>query len=78
LHAPATYDEPDLGDHAWTRRLAALPDRYRVPIVLHCIEDLSYEETAETLERPVGTIKAQVHRGLTMLRETRVESEAVR
>jgi RNA polymerase sigma factor (sigma-70 family) len=78
LHAPATYDEPDLGDHAWTRRLAALPDRYRVPIVLHCIEDLTYEETAETLERPVGTIKAQVHRGLEMLRETRVESEAVR
>jgi RNA polymerase sigma factor (sigma-70 family) len=78
LHAPATYDEPDLGDQEWTRRLAVLPDRYRVPIVLHCIEDLSYEEAAETLDRPVGTVKAQVHRGLHMLRQTQRESEAVR
>jgi RNA polymerase sigma-70 factor (ECF subfamily) len=78
LHAPATYDDPDLGDHAWTRRLAALPDRYRVPIVLHCIEDLSYEETAEALDRPVGTVKAQIHRGLTGLREMQLDSEAVR
>jgi RNA polymerase sigma factor (sigma-70 family) len=78
LHAPATYDSPDLDDHAWTRRLAALPERYRAPIVLHCIEDLSYEETAEALERPVGTVKAQIHRGLTALRETQVESEALR
>ena len=74
----ATYDEPDLGDHDWTRRLAALPDRYRVPIVLHCIEDLSYEETAEALDRPVGTVKAQIHRGLTGLREMQLDNEAVR
>ena len=48
--------------------LAALPDRYRVPVVLRHVDDLSYAELAEVLGRPEGTIKAQVSRGLAMLR----------
>jgi len=48
--------------------LAELPDRYRVPIVLRHVDDLSYAELSEVLGRPEGTLKAQVHRGLAMLR----------
>jgi RNA polymerase sigma-70 factor, ECF subfamily len=48
--------------------LASLPDRYRVPIVLRHVDDLSYAELSEVLGRPEGTLKAQVHRGLVMLR----------
>jgi len=48
--------------------LASLPDRYRVPIVLRHVDDLSYAELSEVLGRPEGTLKAQVHRGLAMLR----------
>jgi len=48
--------------------LAALPDRYRVPVVLRHVDDLSYAELAEVLGRPEGTLKAQVHRGLALLR----------
>ncbi|MFN8631613.1 MAG: sigma-70 family RNA polymerase sigma factor [Chloroflexota bacterium] len=48
--------------------LAALPDRYRIPVVLRHVNDLSYAELAEVLGRPEGTLKAQVHRGLAMLR----------
>jgi RNA polymerase sigma-70 factor (ECF subfamily) len=48
--------------------LATLPDRYRVPIVLRHVDDLSYAELAEALGRPEGTLKAQVSRGLTLLR----------
>ncbi len=48
--------------------LAALPDRYRIPIVLRHVDDLSYAELAEALGRPEGTLKAQVSRGLAMLR----------
>ena len=54
------------------RRIAAavlaLPERYRVPVVLRHVDDLSYDEVAEALDRPVGTVKAQVHRGLALLR----------
>lgn len=48
--------------------LATLPDRYRAPIVLRYVDDLSYSEMAEVLGRPEGTLKAQVHRGLALLR----------
>jgi RNA polymerase sigma-70 factor (ECF subfamily) len=48
--------------------LADLPERYRIPVVLRHIDDLSYAELAEVLGRPEGTLKAQVHRGLALLR----------
>src|SRR5204863_6077666 len=41
--------------------LNRLPDRYRIPVALRHVEGLSYAELAEVLDRPVGTIKAQVH-----------------
>lgn len=48
--------------------LDALPARYRIPVVLRHVHDLSYPELAEVLGRPEGTLKAQVHRGLALLR----------
>ncbi|MGH2464256.1 MAG: RNA polymerase sigma factor [Candidatus Limnocylindrales bacterium] len=53
---------------AWSARLLALPGRYRAPLVLRHVDGLSYDEIAEALDRPAGTIKAQVHRGIAMLR----------
>jgi RNA polymerase sigma-70 factor (ECF subfamily) len=50
--------------------ILALPDRYRVPVVLRHVDELSYDEVAVALDRPVGTVKAQVHRGLALLRHT--------
>ena len=55
--------------------LAALPDRYRIPVVLRHVDDLSYAELAEVLGRPEGTLKAQVHRGLAMLRAAMAGTE---
>lgn len=52
----------------WAALLAALPDRYRAPIVLRHVDGLSFAEMSAALERPEGTLKAQVHRGLAMLR----------
>ena len=46
----------------------ALPERYRIPVVLRHVDDLSYAELSLVLGRPEGTLKAQVHRGLAMLR----------
>lgn len=53
---------------AWAARLLALPERYRGPLVLRCVDGLSYDEAADVLGRPTGTVKAQVHRGLALLR----------
>ena len=53
---------------AWAARLLALPERYRAPLVLRHVDGLSYEEIGEALDRPTGTVKAQVHRGVALLR----------
>ncbi|HKC19043.1 MAG TPA: RNA polymerase sigma factor [Candidatus Dormibacteraeota bacterium] len=49
-------------------RVAGLPARYREAVVLRHVQDLSYAEVAEALGQPVGTVKANVHRGLKLLR----------
>jgi RNA polymerase sigma-70 factor (ECF subfamily) len=49
-------------------RLAALPARYRSAVVLRHVEGFSYVEIAELLNQPVGTVKANVHRGVRLLR----------
>jgi RNA polymerase sigma-70 factor (ECF subfamily) len=58
----------------WSAAVTGLPDLYRAPVVLRHVQGLSYEEAAEALGRPVGTVKAQVHRGLALLRAA-VEQE---
>ncbi|HEY3523975.1 MAG TPA: sigma-70 family RNA polymerase sigma factor [Candidatus Limnocylindrales bacterium] len=64
--------ERDTIRHADTERLARLvaelPERYRIAIVLRYVDDLSYPQMAQALGRPEGTLKAQVHRGLALLR----------
>ncbi len=49
-------------------RVACLPPRYREAVVLRHVQDLSYTEVAAALGQPVGTVKANVHRGLKLLR----------
>jgi RNA polymerase sigma-70 factor (ECF subfamily) len=49
-------------------RVACLPPRYREAVVLRHVQELSYAEVAAALGQPLGTVKANVHRGLKMLR----------
>jgi RNA polymerase sigma-70 factor (ECF subfamily) len=49
-------------------RVACLPPRYREAVVLRHVQELSYAEAADALGQPVGTVKANVHRGLKLLR----------
>jgi RNA polymerase sigma-70 factor (ECF subfamily) len=46
-----------------------LPPHYRAIIVLRHQEQLSYEEIAEMLELPLGTVKARIHRARAMMKE---------
>ena len=63
-------DDPEPVDTAaWDRRLAALPAPQRRAVVLRHVVGLTYPEIAEALDRPEGTVKADVHRGLGRLRK---------
>jgi RNA polymerase sigma-70 factor (ECF subfamily) len=47
-----------------------LPEKYREPIVLRHAADLSYEEIAEALELPIGTVKTRIFRARDALRQS--------
>ena len=50
------------------KALADLPPDYRLPLVLRDLYGLRYGEISDALDRPLGTVKACVHRGRTSLR----------
>jgi RNA polymerase sigma-70 factor (ECF subfamily) len=51
-----------------TNALAELKQEYRVALVLREIEELSYEEIAETLMISIGTVKSRIARGREEMR----------
>ncbi len=48
--------------------LARLPADQRQPLLLVCVEQLSYAEVAEVLHIPIGTVMSRVCRGRAALR----------
>lgn len=47
----------------------ALPETFRVPVILCDLQGLSYQEIAETLGVPVGTIRSRLNRGRAQLQK---------
>jgi len=47
----------------------ALPDNFRIVVVLSDIEGFSYQEIAETLAVPVGTVRSRLARGRSLLQK---------
>ena len=52
-----------------SRALAALPERYRVVVLLRDVEELSTEAVAEILGDTVASVKSRLHRARMALRE---------
>ena len=49
--------------------MGRLPERYRLPLMLHYFEGKSTEETATQLRCPVGTVKGRLSRARDRLRD---------
>jgi RNA polymerase sigma-70 factor, ECF subfamily len=49
--------------------LAALPAEFRIPLVLKEIDGLKYQEIAEILGCPIGTVRSRIHRARAELRQ---------
>jgi len=72
-HADPTAGESveQLGDREQIEAaLAALPEDFRVPVVLRDVADLDYAEIAGILGVPTGTVKSRIARGRGMLANT--------
>ena len=49
--------------------LSHLPTKYRIVLILRHLQDMSYEEMAEILTMPIGTIKTHLFRARNLLKE---------
>ena len=49
------------------RAMAALPETLRTAVLLRDIQELSYQEIADKLRLPEGTVKSRINRGRTEL-----------
>lgn len=73
LHArtedPATAVMSRLDSEQVGSAIDALPEEYRVVATLYFLQDFSYQEIAEVLAVPVGTVRSRLHRGRRMLQK---------
>ncbi|HEY5125440.1 MAG TPA: sigma-70 family RNA polymerase sigma factor [Ignavibacteria bacterium] len=71
---PAVTIEPDVQANASIeneyiqKAINSLEETYREAIILRDIQDLDYEEIANTLNVPIGTVKSRINRGREKLK----------
>jgi RNA polymerase sigma-70 factor, ECF subfamily len=65
--APATVNRLDA--HQALEALARLDEIYQAPVALFYLQDCSYNEIAEILGVPLGTVKSRLTRGLGRLHQ---------
>lgn len=67
-----TGEFPDVNLHideeALQAALSELPEAYRTPILFYFFEDLGYQEIAELLDVPIGTVMSRLSRAKQHLR----------
>jgi RNA polymerase sigma factor (sigma-70 family) len=67
--ADIEYSRISIGDDV-QKALLGLPVEFREAVVLCDIVGLSYEEIAQAVAVPVGTVRSRIHRGRKLLRES--------
>src|SRR5713101_10179873 len=50
-------------------QLSSLPAKYRIVLILRHLQEMTYEEIAETLTMPIGTIKTHLFRARNLLKD---------
>jgi RNA polymerase sigma-70 factor (ECF subfamily) len=66
---PAATAVARMAEDDVARALASLPDEYRTVATLYFLDDLSYQEIADILGVPIGTVRSRLHRGRQMLQK---------
>jgi len=56
--------------------LAQLDEIYQAPVALFYLQDCSYNEIAEMLQVPLGTVKSRLSRGISRLQELLADETA--
>jgi RNA polymerase sigma-70 factor, ECF subfamily len=59
--------ESRMFDDEMAGAIAALPEKFKSVVVLRDIEEMPYEEIAEVLAIPIGTVRSRLHRARSIL-----------
>jgi RNA polymerase sigma-70 factor (ECF subfamily) len=70
LREPETLALMPLVEAEIQRALDALPAEFRLAVVLCDVEEFSYEEIAQIMGCPIGTVMSRLHRGRKLLQRT--------
>ncbi|MDH3190928.1 MAG: sigma-70 family RNA polymerase sigma factor [Acidimicrobiia bacterium] len=52
------------------RAVEDLPENFRIPVLLADLEGMSYQEIADILDIPIGTVMSRLHRGRKAMQKT--------
>jgi RNA polymerase sigma-70 factor (ECF subfamily) len=72
----ALYDRRKLGEQVESA-MANLDENYRVALELRYMGERSYDEIAELMGLPVGTVKTYIHRGKVQLKKIMMRRSGV-
>lgn len=67
---PARALIDQIGTERVAEALAQLPEEFAVVCTLYFMEDFAYQEIADVLDVPVGTVRSRLHRGRRMLQRS--------
>ena len=66
---PASIVLDGLDVEAVQDAMGQLPEEFRMAAVMYFLNDFSYEQIAEVLEVPIGTVRSRLHRGRKLLQK---------
>jgi RNA polymerase sigma-70 factor (ECF subfamily) len=77
LNTAVVNDEPSIHERLErdemqtmiSEEIESLPGQFKSVITLFYVQEMSYEEIASVLDRPIGTVKTNLFRGRALLRE---------
>ena len=65
--------DPERADNELYRAVSALPEKYRLPLLLRYMEGYSEKEAAEALKISTGALKSRLFRARNQLRNMIIE-----
>ena len=56
-------------DQDLKKSIDRLPDEFRLAVILSDVQNFSYQEIADILEVPIGTVRSRIWRGRRLLQQ---------
>jgi RNA polymerase sigma-70 factor (ECF subfamily) len=78
-HDASAFDNPETDlveielDHSIRQAIVSLPHEYKMAVLLADLQGMSYQEVADLLEVPLGTVMSRLYRGRKLLERTLLE-----